>query len=543
MNPSSRSSRIELRAKAAYYGGSPRPEALEIAASDRPHHEADEVLGAKTVAGDDDAFAALYERYHGAIYDFAVRILRDQDAAADVVQTTFTQAWPALRKGVRPSSVKAWLYGIARNISIDELRRRRRVFPNEGLGLGLAELPDPAAFDPSETIETKELAELVWTSAAGLRAEDYALLDLHVRRGLSADELADSLGVRRGAVYTRLTRLRAALENAVATSLLLRHGRGQCAELDRLAAIHRAQRSSYESRRIFQTHVEDCARCQEGKGRYASPAQILAGLAFVPPPEELGEAAWVIVGGGLAGAGAVAASGKAGALAGALSNGPVPLRIAAGGFATLAAVAALGVWVVSGGGRGESTQEAGPQPASPQAAQPGVAPEDIRLGPRRVPTRQRATARTRPSGAAAPSPAVLARSEAAAPAVLAVAPTPAGSEPAPDAAPPPPPPPPVPPPSPRPAPPPPAPAPSPPPDPPRPPAPAPPTPPPPPPALAEDKVTICLDGNTLIVPSSSVPGHVAHGATLGVCPIGGGPSRKTSETSPSQWWDQERQEP
>ena len=38
------------------------------------------------------------------------------------------------------------------------------------------------------------LAELVWTSAAGLRAEEYALLDMHVRRGLSADELADSLG-------------------------------------------------------------------------------------------------------------------------------------------------------------------------------------------------------------------------------------------------------------------------------------------------------------------------------------------------------------
>src|SRR5215218_9178872 len=150
-------------------------------------------------------------------------MLRDRDAAADVVQNTFVRAWPALREGTRPSSAKAWLFGIARNLSLDELRQRQRVTTNDGLGLGLAELEDVNAFDPSEVVETKEFAELVWTSAAELKPEDYALLDLYVRRGLNADELADSLGVRRGAVYTRLTRMRAALARAVATSLLLRH--------------------------------------------------------------------------------------------------------------------------------------------------------------------------------------------------------------------------------------------------------------------------------------------------------------------------------
>ena len=180
-------------------------------ATDRAVHQTDEELAGRSAEGETDAFAELYERHYGSIYDFAVRIVRDPDAAADVVQATFTRAWPAVQEGPRPAYVKAWLFGIARNLSIDELRRRRRVFPNEGLGLGLAELPDPAAFDPSETVETKELAELVWTSAAGLGAEEYALLDMHVRRGLTADELADSLGVRRGAVYTRLTRLRKAL--------------------------------------------------------------------------------------------------------------------------------------------------------------------------------------------------------------------------------------------------------------------------------------------------------------------------------------------
>ena len=174
----------------------------------RAAHESDEALGARAGVGDREAFGELYERHYAALYDFSLRMLRDREGAADVVQNTLTRAWPALHKGVRPANVRAWLFGIARNLSLDELRLRTRVTTNDGLGLGLAELEDVDAFDPSEVVETKELAELVWTSAADLKPEEYALLDLHVRRGLSADELADSLGLRRGAVYTRLTRLR-----------------------------------------------------------------------------------------------------------------------------------------------------------------------------------------------------------------------------------------------------------------------------------------------------------------------------------------------
>jgi RNA polymerase sigma factor (sigma-70 family) len=517
--------------------------ALEMATEDRAVHQSDEALASLSAAGDKDAFGELYERHHAGLYDFAVRILRDPDAAADVVQGTFTRAWPAIRDGTRPTNVKAWLYGIARNLSIDELRSRRRVFPYEGLGLGLAELPDPAAYDPSETIETKELAELVWTSAAGLRAEEYALLDLHVRRGLSADELADSLGLRRGAVYTRLTRLRTALENAVVTSLLLRHGRGRCSELDRLVAQYRAQGAMHESRRVFQAHVEDCTRCQESKRLIASPAQILAGLALVPPPDEL-EHAWAIVGAGLAGAGALAASGKAGGLGGFVSSIPVPVEVAAGGFATLATVAALGVWAVGGGGGGE-TNAATPPPAAaapgagPPASPPAAAPGRTRGG---AAERGNARGRSRPRGASgsaglsgsgsaaasgsqgegAATGTAGARRSVVAPSPGAprrVAPAQPSTPPPPPASPPagPPPPPAAPPPAPQPppppaAPPPPAPAPP-------PPAPAPPPPPPPPPPIEGVKVTICLNGNTLVVPSRALAGVLAAGATVGACSI------------------------
>lgn len=506
-----------------------------MATEDSAAHESDEALVSRIGEGDKDAFAELYERHHRGLYDFAVRILREPESAADVVQATFTRAWPALRDGTRPSSVKAWLYGIARNLSIDELRRRRRVFPSEGLGLGLAELPDPAAFDPSETVETKELAELVWTSAAGLRAEEYALLDLHVRRGLSADELADSLGLRRGAVYTRLTRLRTALESAVVTSLLLRHGRGRCAELDRLVVAHRAEGSIHESRRVFQAHVEDCARCQESKGLIASPTQILAGLALVPPPDELADAVWAILGAGLAGAGAIAATGKAGGLGGLVSSAPLPVGLAAGGFATLATVAALGVWMVGGG---DATTKAAPTaPAAPRAAPPASPPPAAngRAGTRageggKPSTRSRPTAVSRGGRLSGSASAQGTQGEVGSARRSVPAPPLAAPPPPPSASAPPPPRPPAapaprrsgpqppatspPPPTSPPAPSPPA-APAPPPPAPRPPPPAP----PPPPPAEHEKVAVCLNGNTLLVPSKAVPGLLKAGATLGACSI------------------------
>jgi hypothetical protein len=331
----------------------------------------------------------------------------------------------------------------------------------------------------------------------------------------------------------------------VATSLLLRHGRGRCAELDQLAAAASAQASPGERRRTLEEHVEDCGRCQESKGMYATPAQILAGLALVPPPEQLAEAVWVIVGGALAGAGAVAAAGKAGALTGTLSQAPLPIGVAAG-FATVATVAALGVWVVGGGDGGTKAARAGPSgttttgqaaPAQPPAssAPRAVAPKAKRRTAAASPRGARERERVSIGGATLSAVAARTREPATEPAARStLAPTPppppatapppspaSPSPPAPPASPPPPAPSPPPtpqppqppqPPPPPPPPPPPAPAPQ-----PAPPPPPPPAPPPPPPA--EDKVVLCLDGNTIVVVTSEVPGYLARGATRGPCPI------------------------
>src|SRR2546426_4570562 len=252
----------------------------------------DEELATRAAAGDDTAFAHLYERHLQGSYDLAVRMLHDREAAGDVVQTSFTAALQVLRCGKTFHNVRAWLYATVRNGAIDRLRQdRHRLHGSNGDGIP-AELITGDEFpsaSPEAAAEQTELAELVWQAAAALSPKDYALLDLHLRKGLSADELAGALGVRKGAVYTMLSRLRDSLEEAVTFTLLLRRGRRECAELDALLAVRHATDLRPEFRRAIRDHVRRCAGCQERARRYADPAELFSGIAMVSMSWELRE--------------------------------------------------------------------------------------------------------------------------------------------------------------------------------------------------------------------------------------------------------------
>jgi RNA polymerase sigma factor (sigma-70 family) len=259
---------------------------------------ADRELIARAGQGDRAAFEALYERHFRGLYDFALRIVRDADLAADVVQSTFVKAWDAAQKQKGVENVKAWLYTVAHNLAIDELRLRKRFVgpredePPDDEGFPFA-IPDPSRLaDPAAVVEDRELVALVWDSAAALNPQEYALLDLHLRRGLDADELADQLGLAKGAVYTRLSRLRDSLEEAVTTTLLMRRGRRECAELDALLAKLRATEATQPVRRAIKEHLKECEVCQQSKRRFVSPSEIFAGISLVPVSLELMDDVW-----------------------------------------------------------------------------------------------------------------------------------------------------------------------------------------------------------------------------------------------------------
>jgi RNA polymerase sigma factor (sigma-70 family) len=273
----------------------------------------DDELVALARGGDEQAFAELYQRYFRGLYDFALRMVRDREAASDVVQATFVRAWTTLRGQKGVENVKAWLYAVARNLSIDELRRRQRLASSrsdEEEDLIYTLVDERRIADPSIAAHDRELVSLVWESAAALSPQEYSLLDMHLRQGLDADELAEELGVAKGAIYTRLTRLRDSLDEAVTSAVLMRRGRRECEDLDALLERMGARTVTREVRKAINEHVKDCDVCSETKRRLITPAELFAGLMFVPVPDGLADAIWERIGSqlGFSGAGAHAAA-------------------------------------------------------------------------------------------------------------------------------------------------------------------------------------------------------------------------------------------
>jgi RNA polymerase sigma factor (sigma-70 family) len=270
----------------------------------------DDQLGALVAQGDEQAFAELYQRYFRGLYDFTLRTLRDREAASDVVQSTFVKAWAALRSPKGVENVKAWLYAVARNLAIDELRRRQRMAPRAGEGEEdpIYTIVDESRLsDPTVAAHDQELVDLVWESAVALSPSEYSLLDMHLRQGLDADEISEALGVAKGAVYTRLTRLRDSLDEAVTSSVLMKQARDRCEELDALLTRMNATELTREVKKAITEHSKDCEICGEVKRRLITPAELFAGLTLVPIPAGLMEAIWHGISTELGFAGAAAA--------------------------------------------------------------------------------------------------------------------------------------------------------------------------------------------------------------------------------------------
>jgi len=267
--------------------------------------QTDDQLALRASQGDRKAFAALYQRRFQGVYDFAARIVQDTDIAADVVQSTFIKTWEQLNQGKIPRSIKAWIYTLARNAAIDELRRRKRVVAYADGEAGDVQLQNYARInpeklpDPQTVVEDKELTDLVWRAAAALRPEEFALLDLSLRQGLSADELSESLGLRKGTLYTRLSRLKDSLEETVIAELLMRRGRRDCPELDALLSEADSSKLDRDVFTTIKNHWQRCPRCQESSRRYIAPAEIFAGLAFIPAAPAISKSIWAGISAGI----------------------------------------------------------------------------------------------------------------------------------------------------------------------------------------------------------------------------------------------------
>lgn len=158
-------------------------------------------------------FERLYRSSRDDVYAYAAGLLRDRAAAEDVTAAAFERAYrKRSRFDAGKGSARAWLFGIARNAALDELRRR-------GRQAELSTDPVDAVSVPDRGDQRSELRLLLDGALSKLEARERELIALKFFAGLSNQEIARVLGISESNAGTKLhrtvTKLREACDGAL----------------------------------------------------------------------------------------------------------------------------------------------------------------------------------------------------------------------------------------------------------------------------------------------------------------------------------------
>jgi RNA polymerase sigma factor (sigma-70 family) len=176
----------------------------------------DEILMAAYLAGNADAFRALFERHSGSVYGFLVRRLGDGALAEDLFQEAFLRVHRARASYDPARPFRAWLFAIVHNLLNDALRERARspvAAPRDG-GTARNPAPDVAAADgPEQLAAARESTDALSRALRALPPDEATVLILARIEGLSYEEIAAILGRTPAAAkqlaYRALRRVRA----------------------------------------------------------------------------------------------------------------------------------------------------------------------------------------------------------------------------------------------------------------------------------------------------------------------------------------------
>ena len=169
--------------------------------------ELDELVVARARRGDQDAFARIVGHYDHRLRALAYRLLGDRDRMDDVLQEVYVKAFRSLPRFKGESALGTWLYRIAYNACIDDLRRRPALEPvtyDETI-------VDPRSGPAEVAVRRQDLAAALATLPPDQRAA-VLLVDAY---GLDYADAAEVLGVRAGTIGSRLSRARAALRSTL----------------------------------------------------------------------------------------------------------------------------------------------------------------------------------------------------------------------------------------------------------------------------------------------------------------------------------------
>ena len=255
-------------------------EALQF--SWRTDHE----LVAAVRRGEPRAFEQLYSRYRMRIWSYVGGILHDPDRAEDVSQEVFISVLRRLRDTERPIAFKPWIYQIARNACIDELRRARRMhevpFDQESEAESGPDELFSIAPAPDVAVESKQQLEDLRGAFRGLSELHHRILVLRELEGLSYREIGTRLGMTRPVVESTLFRARRRLAEEYQELISGRRCERTRAVIDAWEG-RRLRRLGVRDTRQLARHLAHCQPCRRHAvlARAAGSMPVAAGAA--PP--------------------------------------------------------------------------------------------------------------------------------------------------------------------------------------------------------------------------------------------------------------------
>jgi len=191
----------------------------------QPGDVSDGVLARQTLDGDQYAFESLVRRYSTPLFNFIFRFLGDYDQACDILQHVFIQLHTSLPTLRTDKPLKAWLFQVARNRCLDELRRKHAIHFSELESVNddeelspLAAIPDGGPL-PEELAEQSDLQQHLQEAIKTLPAKFRSVVLLRYAGQLSFSEIGHALNMPEATAKTYFQRakplLRAALMKQV----------------------------------------------------------------------------------------------------------------------------------------------------------------------------------------------------------------------------------------------------------------------------------------------------------------------------------------
>ncbi len=148
----------------------------------------DKVLVERVLAGDQNAFETVVERYQKPVYNIALRLMQDRDEAEEVAQATFVKAFENLQRFDVQRKFFSWLYRIAINESLTALGRLQR-------HARMDEVAERETASADAEMESEEAAEQVVSALMELKVNQRTVIVLKHLQNLSYEEISQILDI------------------------------------------------------------------------------------------------------------------------------------------------------------------------------------------------------------------------------------------------------------------------------------------------------------------------------------------------------------